>query len=93
VIVALAILSLIDIVCTGIGVHLGVVIEANPIAAYLFEWSIVGTCVIFALTNTLLLYILAIGRKRFGWVNRAVYYVAGVKSVIVYLHLYWIALL
>lgn len=89
-IIALAILSLIDILCTGYGMKLGVIKELNPLAAWMFQFSIEGTCITFAVLIAIQLAIIAKFMNKIKWVRPAGYMLIGVKLMVVYLHVVWI---
>jgi len=86
----IAILSLIDIVCTYAGISIGAIQEANPLIAYGFEWSIIGTCLIAILFISICLHILDKYRKQYKWVDGALYVIIIMKVIIVLMHTYWI---
>lgn len=77
-------LAALDIVCTCIGLKLGLVYEANPLMAMLFQWSMLGTCLIVAAVNGFGLWFIA----RYGqkWAKTALTLIASVKVFIVMAH-------
>lgn len=89
--IAIAILTLIDIACTYYGITSGYIAEGNPIASMLFGWSPIGTCLIVAALVGLLLYVIAKQYKRYRWIRYAMLGVLAVKIGIVGLHMIWIS--
>lgn len=87
----IAILTLIDIVCTYYGITSGYITEGNPIASALFGWSVVGTCLIVAALVGLLLWIVSRYVNRFAWIRYALAGVLAVKVGIVAMHMVWIS--
>lgn len=89
-ITAIAILSLIDIACTYAGVSVGAIQEGNPIIAWGFERSIVGTCLVAAVLIAVCLMVLKRYMSRFRWTRFVVAGLVGVKAFVVLLHVNWI---
>lgn len=86
----LAILSLIDIICTGLGMQYHLIAELNPLANWMFQWSIIGTCLFFALMNGIACAVLAYAKNRVKYARDLIMMVIGVKLMVIYLHGYWI---
>ena len=86
----IAILSLIDIACTYAGVSMGAIQEGNPIIAWGFERSIIGTCVICTMLIAVCLWVLKQYMNRFKWTRYVVAGLVGVKIIVVILHCVWI---
>lgn len=89
-IIAIAILSAIDIICTGYGVSNGFISEGNPIVAYLFNWSVWGTCAIIAVLVGLLLWFISRHKDQYRWLRYALAGVTLVKAIVVAIHAVWI---
>ena len=89
-IAAIAILTIIDIICTAVGLSLGFIAEGNPLMAWLFDWSVIGTCVIVVLLVGACLAILKTFMDRFKWTRYVVAGLVGVKLFVVLVHLSWI---
>jgi hypothetical protein len=90
---SIAILSLIDIVCTGIGINSGQVWEANPWARALLNWSVPGACIIFAGLIAIQLAIIYRYFNKFKWIPYVCCVTIGIKLMVVYLHYMWICIL
>ena len=86
----IAILTIIDLVCTAIGLSQGYIVELNPIMAWLFEWSMLGTYVIVVVVVGVCLYIISRFMKRYKWVRYVVVGLVGIKIIVVMLHCVWI---
>ena len=89
-ITAIAILTIIDIICTTVGLSLGYITEGNPLMAWLFERSVIGTCVIVVLLVGACLVILNTFMDRYKWVRYVVAGLVGIKIIVVILHCVWI---
>lgn len=90
-ITTIAILSLIDIACTYAGVSVGAIQEGNPIIAWGFERSVIGTCLVAAVLIAVCLMVLKHYMHRFKWTRYVVAGLVGVKAFVVILHANWIA--
>jgi len=86
----IAILSLIDIACTYAGVSVGAIQEGNPIIAWGFEQSVIGTCLVAAMLIAVCLYVLKQYMDRFKWTRYVVAGLVGVKVFVVLMHALWI---
>ena len=84
------ILSLIDIACTYAGVSVGAIQEGNPIIAWGFERSVIGTCLVAAVLIAVCLMVLKQYITRFMWTRYVVAGLVGVKAFVVVLHCVWI---
>lgn len=89
-IAAIAILTIIDMICTTVGLSLGFITEGNPLMARLFDWSVIGTCVLVVLLVGACLAILNTFMYRFKWTRYVVAGLVGVKAFVVLLHCVWI---
>jgi len=89
-IAAIAILTIVDIICTYVGVSVGAIQEGNPLIAYGFEWSVIGTCVVTATLIAVCLWVLKQYMDRFQWTRVVVAGLVGVKAFVVVLHCLWI---
>ena len=89
-ITTLAILSLIDIACTYAGVSVGAIQEGNPIIAWGFERSLVGTCLVAAILIAVCLMALKQYMTRFRWTRIVMAGLVGIKVFVVLLHVTWI---
>lgn len=89
-ITTIAILSLIDIACTYAGVSVGAIQEGNPLIAWGFERSVIGTCVVTATLIAVCLWVLKQYMDRFQWTRVVVAGLVGVKAFVVLLHVGWI---
>lgn len=63
----IAFLTALDIIFTCVGLKLGLVYEANPLMAMLFQWSMLGTCLIVAAVNALGLWFIARYGQKWAW--------------------------
>lgn len=91
IIAAIAILTVIDIVCTTVGLSLGYITEANPVLARMYDWSLVGTCIIIFIF--VLLLVMFINKyKHIKWVQYSIYGIIIVKLLVMLLHINWIML-
>ena len=82
------ILTALDLACTAIGLSMGVITEANPILARMYDWSLIGTCVITFLVVALFVWV--ISRSNKPWVKCAVRGLIVVKVAVMLLHCVWI---
>ena len=85
-------LSLFDVISTGIGVSSGHIAEGNPIASFMFGWSILGTCLIMAAITTGLTLLVFRYINRYRWVVYAMSVVLFAKIVVAYMHMTWIVM-
>lgn len=89
--IALIILTALDLACTAIGLSMGVVTEANPILARLYDWSLIGTCIIIFIFVALLVVFIN-KYKHIKWVQYSTYGIIIVKLLVMLLHINWIML-
>ncbi len=85
-------LTLIDMNFTALGYQMGFIKEGNPIAAMLFEQDVLATVIGTGIITGVLLLAIALVQRRMNtkWIPTVLWIVAGVKVVIVIMHLFWI---
>jgi hypothetical protein len=85
-------LTLIDMNFTALGYQMGFIKEGNPIAAMLFEQDVLATVIGAGIITGVLLLAIALVQRRMNtkWIPTVLWIVAGVKVVIVIMHLFWI---
>lgn len=88
--IAITILTVFDFVATFIGLNHGFVVEINPLACILFEYSLAHGMIIIGIITGIFLLILWEFIDKYRWTHYAGMFVIGFKSVIAYFHIYWI---
>lgn len=83
-------LTLIDVICTAIGISKGFVREGNPLLANFFHKTPATAAVTVAVFVTTLLYILYKLQYRVRWMNRAANLMLVIKTFAMVLHINWI---
>ena len=91
--IAIWLLTVFDAAATWLGVTRYGIGEGNPVMAWLFGWSVPGTCaLVVVLIGALLLFV----RKhadRYRWIGWALIGVLAVKIGIAGLHVVWLTMI
>ncbi len=83
---AIIILTLFDYLATALGLLRGTGIELNPLARWVFDWSIMGGMSILALASILGITIVWVNIKD-NFVYRAAIFLCGFKTAIAVYHI------
>ena len=87
--IAVFILTVLDVLCTGYGVANGYILELNPIIAFLFKYSIPLTCVFSILSIGAA--ILWVYRQKIRWTFYPFLALTVLKTAVIFMHIHWIA--
>ena len=90
---AIWLLTVFDATATYIGVTRYGLGEGNPVALWLFGWSIPGTCILAVALTGVALWVIRKHAHRYRWIGWAVVGILAVKIGIAGLHMAWIALI
>ena len=85
-------LTALDVACTGVGVASGYVVEANPVMAWAFEWSLTGTMFAVLMLTPVAAAFLVWAEKRVPWVRWAMWGLVAVKVAVALNHVRWMVL-
>lgn len=89
--VSIIVLTLLDVIATGIGVSVGLIEEGNPLINYLFSFSIPATCFLAFLVTTVLLWLVYTVQVKhdLAWISYALYGILFIKSIVAITHFTW----
>ena len=85
--------SLVDLLLTAWGLSLGVIKEANPIMASIFDASPALAVVLGIVGTTAGLLVLKKARKNVWWVDHALFGLLSLRVVVLGMHAIWVTTL
>jgi hypothetical protein len=91
------ILTLIDVMCTGIGINGGFITEGNPLLRGLYQFPAIAGIAIVILTVFFLKLVEVVEswlkiQGKGGWICPVLWVVVAIKVGVIICHLYWITL-
>ena len=80
-----------DLSLTAWGIHIDIVPEANPVLAWAYDHSLIGTVIAVSIITGAAFWILHLARERVRWLRPMLFVILAVRVVVMGLHAVWVA--